>query len=761
MDSTTSGDNNQDVTLTDFIYNIFDYSHLPPDERVCLTLMGSGSDQGWSNFPATPKRMAKYVEGSGPWYFCISTCAPPTETGYFQRGREFTRYCYCLVLDDIGTKATPPDVEPSWILESSAGNYQWGYIIDPVDVADPAGEAYVEGCIDALARAGHSDAGARGTYRVMRVPGSLHRTGFVARVTEWHPGRIWELSQLMTEFGLEPAKLRERRVSAGGQAVDIADVADPVLDWLGENGHTTGNVGTKFVDVICPWAAEHTSGGSTAGYTPAGYGPREYDHAFSCLHEHCSGRGKSQFLDWVAGQGGPDPRAVHERDPECELPCGFRVPDIRGLPDLVGPQDKPAGRQVVTKDNVMWLLGQLGIEPALNMMTASSVLRCPGYGESNLDQIQLRRVVLDMATRLRIHAHQQLEEVLSDLAHANPYHPMADWMAALPGWDGAVDHIGQLAATVVTNNPLWPVYLENWLIQTVHGVCGWADGRQQPLSHVLTLVGGQGVGKSRWLERLGGAYFKGEAELHLSTPGGKDHQLEVLRYPMAELSELDGIFRKTDIALMKSFITRAVDSIRAPYERRALVRPRMTSFCASVNEAEFLSDPSGSRRFWPVMVESIDWHHGVDFAGVWGQAYALWCENSHFDLTAEQDAQRAHVGLEQHTLIHAEEEVIEEYLRCHVGDPRYPEEPLNRTEILSLLFGRARNFSPIQISTAGKSITKSLGPHKTIDGKQRCWRFPYNPNGLDRETWPKVSHLRLVVSDRNQDTDGHTDTEKV
>jgi putative DNA primase/helicase len=295
-----------EVDLAKFISAIFNFTSLPPDVRVCLTL--AHDDGGWSNFPATPKRMAKYVEGSGPWYFCISTCAPPDGTGYFQRGREFTRYCYCLVLDDIGTKATAPDVEPSWKLESSEGNYQWGYMIEPVNVADPAGEAYVEGCQKAISRAGYSDDGAGGTYRVVRVPGSLHRTGFVSRVTDWHPDRVWLLEDLMAQLGLEPVKLRERSPRATGPGIPAHELQDPVLDWLVENGHTTDKVGPKFFEVICPWASEHTSGGDTAGYTPAGYDPG-FDHAFSCLHEHCQGRGKHEFLDWVAENGGPDPRA--------------------------------------------------------------------------------------------------------------------------------------------------------------------------------------------------------------------------------------------------------------------------------------------------------------------------------------------------------------------------------------------------------------------------------------------------------------------
>lgn len=183
------------VDLTEFIHNIFDFDNLPDDERVCLALRDA--DDKWPNYPATTKRLDRFIPGNGAWYFCISTVAPPSETGYLPRTQECVRYCYCIVLDDIGTKATPPAVEPSWKLESSAGNFQWGYIIEPEDVADPAGDAYVEGCLKALANAGHTDPGARGTYRVMRVPGSLHKTGFVARITEWHPERVWALADLM------------------------------------------------------------------------------------------------------------------------------------------------------------------------------------------------------------------------------------------------------------------------------------------------------------------------------------------------------------------------------------------------------------------------------------------------------------------------------------------------------------------------------------------------------------------------------------
>jgi hypothetical protein len=641
-------------TITDFIHNIFDFDNLPDDERVCLTL--KHDDGTWSNYPASPKRLARYVDGSGAWYFCISTCAPPTETGYLQRGRDFTRYCYCLVLDDIGTKATPPAVEPSWKLESSESNFQWGYLIEPVDVSTPDGEAYVEGCIDAIARAGHSDAGARGTYRVVRVPGSLHRTGFVARVTDWHPERVWLLGDLMSELGLEPVKLRERRVSGGGQAVDIADVVDPVLDWLSENGHTTGKVGRKFVDVICPWAHEHTSGDATAGYTPAGYGPREFDHAFSCLHEHCSGRGKQQFLDWVASRGGPDPRVAHEREPEEET---GEAPALRrgNLPDCQWGAKGPAAKQLSTDSNLGWVIEQLGVSCRFNMMTGLPEVWRDGWGARRNDRND-RTVVIRIRSellRLGIANDRHLDDVLDQACLRSPYHPMGDWLDGLPVWDG-VDRVADLAATVVTDNPLWPVYLRRWLVQVVAAVRGWDQPEQRP--YVLVFSGAQGLGKSTWFSRLVPArYFTGEQELHLNGPGAKDQQIEALRRPMVELAELDSTFKKSEVGALKSFLSRPVDAIRLPYGRAAVERARCTVFCGTVNNVAFLTDSTGSRRFWPVHVESIDWGYGLDLGQLWAQVDALYRSGYGYHLSRDEAIQSA----EESEVFQSESDVAEAF----------------------------------------------------------------------------------------------------
>jgi len=398
-----------------------------------------------------------------------------------------------------------------------------------------------------------------------------------------------------------------------------------------------------------------------------------------------------------------------------------------------------AGSQNLTVPNLQYVLKGMGIGVRHNMMT--NTIEYSGVAQDALTQDATRLTVQDMLLGLDINNLGRYDEIVGALGRRSPYHPMEEWMRGLPPASG--DPIGDLIASVKTDNPLWPVYLENWLIQVVEAVCGWRGKEKASIPHVLVLAGAQGAGKSFWLKRLGGQWFKGEAELHLSTSSGKDHQLEALKYPMVELSELDGIFRKADIAHMKSFISREIDSIRSPYERKATIRPRMTSFCASVNEAEFLNDPSGSRRFWPVSVNDIDWGYQVDLEGIWSEAYRLWCADPNFNLTADEDAQRASMALDVHTMMSEMEETITEYYRRHVGSERFKEAAMNRTEILKMLFG-GRAFSNKDISLAGKILTDIRGNHKTLDGKQRAWMFPYNEFAIDRATWPDISHMKIV-----------------
>lgn len=73
----------------------------------------------------------------------------------------------CVVLDDVGTKSDVPTLEPSWKLETSPDNFQWGYILKE-PITDPE---CAKALMDAIVIAGYSDSGAKGPEtRYMRLP---------------------------------------------------------------------------------------------------------------------------------------------------------------------------------------------------------------------------------------------------------------------------------------------------------------------------------------------------------------------------------------------------------------------------------------------------------------------------------------------------------------------------------------------------------------------------------------------------------------
>jgi putative DNA primase/helicase len=119
------------------------------------------------------------------------------------------------------------------------------------------------------------------------------------------------------------------------------------------------------------------------------------------------------------------------------------------------------------------------------------------------------------------------------------------------------------------------------------------------VDHVLVTEGGQGLLKSTALRALcpdPALFFDDEIVI-----GDKD-AAQVLRGKwVIELGELSALSRH-DLAAVKAYITRAVDCYRPSFGRVSRDFPRRCVFTASTNEAEYLKDPTGNRRFWPVPV---------------------------------------------------------------------------------------------------------------------------------------------------------------
>lgn len=136
-----------------------------------------------------------------------------------------------------------------------------------------------------------------------------------------------------------------------------------------------------------------------------------------------------------------------------------------------------------------------------------------------------------------------------------------------------------------------------WLIQCV--ARAFEPGVQADAC--LILEGKQGKGKSTALRILGGKWFSDD----IADLGSKDSKMQLAGKWIIEIAELDSMSRG-EISKIKAFMTCRTDFFRPPYGHIAQDFPRQQVFAGSVNDGEYLRDPTGARRFWPVLCGTID-----------------------------------------------------------------------------------------------------------------------------------------------------------
>ena len=263
-------------------------------------------------------------------YYGTATCAQdPKENGLRNRKALFDRL-HVVVLDDIGTKVPidklPEELKPTYIIESSEGNFQYGYVLEsPLDVLEQA-----EALIQLVYESGLTDGGGKMVTKLVRLPDGrngkrgakglfpvklIHMSGPL-----WTPKRLLEVMDLGVTWQevLDDADkvLRERAKHAVGltpwspitpQAATLDGLVDPVLEWLYDKDMVKQET-NEWVTIECAWSEQHTTGQSTAGYSPVGRGSEAFlpFRGFKCFHEHCSSKTAHDFLQHVAANGGPE-----------------------------------------------------------------------------------------------------------------------------------------------------------------------------------------------------------------------------------------------------------------------------------------------------------------------------------------------------------------------------------------------------------------------------------------------------------------------
>ena len=329
-----------DVELIDDFLTVVFHSELTADENI-LTWISKG-------IPAFPiddqKLLNRLGKSTAPraLYFGTSTTvlADDGDTPLRNKKDLFKRF-HVLVLDDIGDgpnskvpiSKIPADFEPTYIIETSDGNFQYGYVLKTPLTAIAEASALVQ----LVYEAGYSDGGGMMATKLVRLPdgvnGKRHdpvKAAFHVKLHTmagplWNPEDILDALDIGVEWGdvvKDADAVRKQRASLGVgtsawspialQAQSSDGIVDPVAEWLYEQGMVKQET-NDFLTVTCPWADTHTSGGDWGSYSPMGRGEEPFTNKriYNCFHEHCKGRKGQEFLEYVAARKGPE-AAVRE-----------------------------------------------------------------------------------------------------------------------------------------------------------------------------------------------------------------------------------------------------------------------------------------------------------------------------------------------------------------------------------------------------------------------------------------------------------------
>lgn len=143
------------------------------------------------------------------------------------------------------------------------------------------------------------------------------------------------------------------------------------------------------------------------------------------------------------------------------------------------------------------------------------------------------------------------------------------------------------------------------------------------------LIGPQGIGKSTLLARLGKDWYSDS----MQTFEGKEASEQLQGVWVIEVGEMAG-YNKSDTNNVKLFLSKTDDIYRRAYGRRTERHPRRCIFFGTSNFADFLKDPTGNRRFWPVDVGVVGATKSV-ITDLPGEVDQIWAEAKTYYMLGE------------------------------------------------------------------------------------------------------------------------------
>jgi predicted P-loop ATPase len=320
---------------------------------------------------------------------------------------------------------------------------------------------------------------------------------------------------------------------------------------------------------------------------------------------------------------------------------------------------------------------------------------------------------------------------LNAIATKFKYHPVREYLESLRGKATNLDLIANFPATYFGNSD----ELQNRLFfrKLVASVARVMNPGTKDDS-LLVLQGKQGAGKSTALKALAGDdWFNDD----LRSLDDKDEIAKLSRFWFLELAEVDYLFGKKEVEQFKRFLSCTEDTFRPPYGRGNILVKRSCALFASTNKSEFLTDPTGDRRYWVVQVKQ-----NIDVKGIrrdrdliWATALAAY-ESGHQHFLDETERSE-HVGASKQW--HDDDPWVDtilpklgKVLRFHGGL-----EYVNIQEIMDLIL-------EIPVERQDKRQRNRIAAMLQVEGFERLVR---TIEGKPRKIWGRANSSNLSVKD--------------
>ena len=242
---------------------------------------------------------------------------------------------------------------------------------------------------------------------------------------------------------------------------------------------------------------------------------------------------------------------------------------------------------------------------------------------ATLTDTDLNYLMLYLEDKYSLTSEKKIQKALSIIADSNKYHPIRDYLNGLE-WDGTERIRYALPRFLGAEEGEYTYQaLRLFMLGAISRV--FKPGCKFEV--MLCLVGGQGAGKSTFFRLLAvkDEWFSDD----LKKIDDDNVYRKMQGHWIIEMSEMIATANAKSIEDIKSFISRAKETYKVPYETHPADRLRQCVFGGSSNTMDFLPlDRRGNRRFLPIMVhpENAEIHILEDEAASRAFIDMMWAE---------------------------------------------------------------------------------------------------------------------------------------